>query len=74
MKIPPPNMKLLKPNPACAFSPVGANTMALSAVPWRPGVVTETLMPYESAAKKIFVKANGLPAYYKATGAFRYAR
>ncbi len=31
-------------------------------------------MPYETAAKAIFVKANGLPAYYKATGVLRNAR
>jgi hypothetical protein len=30
--------------------------------------ITEKLMPYEAAAKGIFVKANGLWAYYKATG------
>jgi hypothetical protein len=34
------------------------------------------LMPYETVAKAIFVKANGLPAYYRATGtvAFAYTR
>ncbi|GAB2182199.1 hypothetical protein DLREEDagrD3_24220 [Denitratisoma sp. agr-D3] len=26
------------------------------------------LMPYEAVAKAIFIKANGSPAYYKATG------
>jgi hypothetical protein len=29
---------------------------------------TEVLMPLEAAAKAILVKANGLPAYRKATG------
>lgn len=31
----------------------------------------EKLMPLEAAAKAIFVKANGLPAYKKATGFLR---
>jgi hypothetical protein len=41
-----------------------------------PGTIAEHLMPYATAAKAIFVKANGLPAYYKATGtvAYTYAR
>lgn len=30
--------------------------------------LTEVLMPLEAAAKAILVKANGLPAYWKATG------
>jgi hypothetical protein len=28
----------------------------------------ETLMPYEAAAKAIFIRANGAAAYYEATG------
>jgi hypothetical protein len=66
-------MKLLKQTPACPFTPVAAGTMTLFAVPWRQGIRAENLMPYEAAAKAIFVKANGLPAYHKATGTFRYA-
>ncbi len=31
----------------------------------------ETLMPYEKAAKAIYVRANGLPAYRRATGHIR---
>jgi hypothetical protein len=31
----------------------------------------EQLMPLEAAAKRIFVRANGLPAYKKATGFLR---
>lgn len=31
-----------------------------------PGV--ETLMPYEAAAKAIYIRANGAAAYYQATG------
>lgn len=38
--------------------------------------IVKQLMPYETVAKAIFVKANGLPAYNKATGAvdFTYSR
>lgn len=74
MKIPPRSITPLKSDPVCPFVPITAETMTHSAVPWLPGVVTKNLMPYEAAAKTIFVKANGLPAYYKATGSFRYAR
>jgi hypothetical protein len=36
----------------------------------RPGAAfgRETLMPYEAAAKAIFIRANGAAAYYEATG------
>lgn len=36
----------------------------------RPGAAPtlETLMPYEAAAKAIFIRANGAAAYYAATG------
>lgn len=41
--------------------------------PIAPGnVADEQLMPFGKAAKAIFVKANGLPAYYKSAGALRY--
>lgn len=73
MKIPSANPKLLKHNPACPLSAVGAGTLILSAIPWRLGAVVERLMPYEKAAKAIFVKANGLPAYRKAFGVLRYS-
>ncbi len=36
-----------------------------------PGSEAETLMPFGAAAKAIFVKANGLPAYRKS---IRFAR
>lgn len=39
---------------------------------WRLGAVDEQLMPYGKAAKAIFVKANGLAAYYRATRPPRY--
>jgi len=38
-----------------------------------PVVGKESLMPYEAVAKAIFVKANGLSAYYRATGIARCA-
>ena len=37
-------------------------------LPWHAAAIAENLMPYEAVAKAIFVKANGLPAYYRATG------
>lgn len=33
-----------------------------------PGAFEEDVMPFETAAKAIFVKANGLSAYWKTTG------
>ncbi|HEX8987662.1 MAG TPA: hypothetical protein VF816_06850 [Rhodocyclaceae bacterium] len=33
-----------------------------------PIAIPAHLMPYEAAAKAIFVRANGAAAYYKATG------
>lgn len=67
------NMRLLKHNPACPDSMLGVGTMILSAIPWRLGTAAEQLMPFEKAAKAIFVKANGLPAYRKAFGVLRYS-
>jgi hypothetical protein len=58
MKIP---LKQLQPHPANAANPIAPSD-------------TEPLMPYGRAAKAIFVKANGLPAYFLSTGAFRYSR
>jgi hypothetical protein len=45
-----------------------------NAIAIAPVVAAESLMPYEAVAKTIFVKANGLPAYYRAIGCFKYAR
>lgn len=56
MKTPPPKLKLCAQNPASPFTPTDP----------------ETLLPFGKAAKSIFVKANGLPAYYKSLGGFRY--
>lgn len=33
-----------------------------------PVAIPAHLMPYEAAAKAIFIRANGTAAYYKATG------
>ncbi|MBI4987028.1 MAG: hypothetical protein HZC24_17200 [Rhodocyclales bacterium] len=41
---------------------------ALPAARWHAVAVPTHLMPYEAAAKAIFIRANGGPAYYKATG------
>ncbi len=41
---------------------------ARPAVRWCPVAIPANLMPYEAAAKAIFIRANGGPAYYKATG------
>ena len=49
-------------------STTGARAEDLSTIAKPPGTGAEGLMPYEAAAKAIFVKANGLSAYYKATG------
>lgn len=49
-------------------STTGARAEDLSTIVKQPFTGAEDLMPYEAAAKAIFVKANGLSAYYKATG------
>lgn len=41
---------------------------ALPALRWCPVAIPSHLMPYEAAAKAIFIRANGGPAYYRATG------
>lgn len=40
----------------------------ISANRYCPVAIPKHLMPYEAAAKAIFIRANGGPAYYKATG------
>jgi hypothetical protein len=37
-------------------------------VRWCPVVIPTHLMAYEAVAKAIFIRANGGPAYYRATG------
>ena len=73
MKIPPPSFKPCKPNPASPFTlaDIGSEKPAAIAL---PAAEEEQFLPFGKAAKDIFVKANGLPAYYKSTGSFRYAR
>lgn len=53
--------------------PTTTDARTLPAIPLRPAVVEKKLTPYEAAAKAIFVKANGLAAYYKTTGLVGYA-
>lgn len=48
--------------------PAEAGGTALPAARWCPVAIPANLMPYEAAAKAIFIRANGGPAYYKATG------
>ncbi|MBI4996083.1 MAG: hypothetical protein HZC22_04135 [Rhodocyclales bacterium] len=49
-----------------SFSFGGPNVMPIRAP--SPDSRAEQLMPYEKAAKAIYVRANGLPAYHRATG------
>ena len=75
MKIPPPTMKSHIPNPASPFTPTDIGTEKPVAMMPQPSPADEEkFLPFGKAAKAIFVKANGLPAYYKSTGSFRYAR
>lgn len=60
-------------NTSAPNSAVGDHSLAQDAVAYVPSArisVTEgrSLMPYEAAAKAIFVKANGLLAYARVTG------
>lgn len=50
------------------------DTIMQPGIRWHPATQGEHLAPYEAAAKAIFVKANGLAAYYRTTGIARYAR
>jgi hypothetical protein len=53
-------------------SPTSSDALPPGAVGAR-AVASECLTPYEMAAKAIFVKANGLAAYYKTTRAARFS-
>lgn len=44
---------------------------AIPAVRWCPVAIPPHLTPYEAAAKAIFIRANGAPAYFKTTGAHK---
>jgi hypothetical protein len=46
----------------------GASGIAVAASAWRAIDRVRELMPYEAAAKAIYVRANGLRAYRSATG------
>lgn len=74
MKNPPPTMKLREPNPASSFTPTDMGIEKAVAMPQPSLADEEKFLPFGKAAKAIFVKANGLPAYYKSTGSFRYTR
>jgi len=74
MKITHPSKELFKPSLASPLAPSGVRNETPAAVPLKSAAKAGHLMPYETAAKAIFVKANGLPAYYKATGVLRNAR
>jgi hypothetical protein len=67
-------MKSREPNPASPFTPTGMGIDNPVALPQHSPADEEKFLPFGKAAKAIFVKANGLPAYYKSTGSFRYAR
>lgn len=47
---------------------VASNSKPVAARRWGVVPILEELMPYEAAAKAIFIRANGAAAYYKATG------
>jgi len=47
---------------------VSSNSRPFSARRLNAEPTGETLMPYEAAAKAIFVRANGEAAYYEVTG------
>jgi hypothetical protein len=74
MKRPPPTMKTPTPAAPDTITRAVEDAMAPQGIRWRPAVLGENLPPYEAAAKAIFVKANGLAAYYRTTGIARYAR
>jgi hypothetical protein len=62
------NIELQTANPVESLALATLSKSALEENNSPTAGITENLMPYEAAAKAIFVKANGLPAYYKATG------
>lgn len=63
-------LELVKPGPTPpSFGIDGQNVTPIRAP--LPDSSTEQLMPYEKVAKTIYVRANGLPAYHRATGHIR---
>jgi hypothetical protein len=73
MNLPPPTLKPREPNPASPFASLDTGT-EIPVTAALPPAVEEQFLPFGKAAKAIFVEANGLPAYYKSIGSFRYAR
>lgn len=59
--------KTRNPDPAQATLGLGGPDALPISSP-SPDSRAEHLMPYEKAAKAIYVRANGLPAYRRATG------
>lgn len=55
-------------NEESSQSAAGAKADDLSTTRKEPLTCEDNLTPYEAAAKAIFVKANGLSAYYHVTG------
>lgn len=65
-------MKSMAPDPVQAtFAFVGEDNPAVAFATESRESRAGALMPLEAAAKAIFVKADGLPAYRKATGLSR---
>jgi hypothetical protein len=63
-------LELVKSEPEQASFGFGGQNVTPIRTP-SPDSRTEQLMPYEKAAKTIYVRANGLPAYHRATGHIR---
>lgn len=74
MKTPPPKLKLREPNPASPFAQTEEGAIKPSAAHQPSPADGEKLLPFGNAAKAIFIRANGLRAYYKSAGTFRYTR
>ena len=73
MKTPAPDVGQSESNPDCPLSPTATGALTPKARILRLDTLEEDLLPYEKVAKAVYVKANGLPAYYKATGRSRYS-
>lgn len=65
-----PRPTMIKPTSAAApIHPIAmATPIVLPASPWHTAACGSRLTPYEAAAKSIFIKANGLAAYYRSSG------
>jgi hypothetical protein len=74
MKRPTITMKTPTPASPDTLTRAVGDAVTPQGIRWRPAVLGENMPPYEATAKAIFVKANGLAAYYRTTGIARYAR